>query len=178
MIEDLSKMMFEISYFQLNVNDWNNKKIKLLSLMKDRKLNFVDSNYTTYNYNIDDVELSENVKIILNDEINQIKNIFGFDEYYIDNSWFQEELNGMFHTIHNHGYGLSCVCYLEYDSNFHTPITFVSPYPDVFSGLCQYHTPSNVESGTIIFFPSVINHFTMPNKTDVSRKILSFNIKS
>jgi hypothetical protein len=145
--------------------------------MKERELNFLHSNYTTYRSDIDDFELSENVKIILDDEITQIKNIFGFDNYHIDYSWFQEELKGMFHPIHNHGYGLSCVCYLEYDSNVHTPITFLCPYPDLIDGLVQYHTPSNVESGTIIFFPSVINHFTMPNQTDVSRKILSFNIK-
>lgn len=172
------RTMFQIDYFQFEVKNWKEKKKKLLHLMNERKLNFLGHNYTTYDPNEEDISLSNKVKDILGDELLKIQNIIQFENYDIDYSWFQEELKGMFHPVHNHGYGsMSCVCYLEYDQKYHTPINFVCPYPDLLTGITQRYYPENVKSGTIIFFPSIINHFTIPNETDISRKILSFNIK-
>lgn len=173
--------MFQIDYFQFDVGGWEEKKKKLLDLMNERKLDFFGGdNHTSYASNIEDTDLSNQVKIILADELTKIQNILGFEDYSINYSWFQEELKGMFHHLHNHGSEnkLSCVCYIEYDEKYHNPITFVCPYPGVFDGVTQYTQPTNVKSGTIIFFPSVINHFTIPNKTNIPRKILSFNIKA
>lgn len=171
------KTMFEINYFQTKVNDWDKKKIILLNLMKQRKLNIEGTNYTTYDSFNEDIELSKNIKIIFKEEIDNLKNEIGFEEYDIDYAWFQEELNGMFHQVHNHGHGISCVCYLEFDPLYHTPLVFLSPYMDSIDGLHSKYIPEDVESGTIIFFPSNLLHYTIPNKSEKSRKIVSFNIK-
>lgn len=168
--------MFEVNYFQFKIKNWEEKKKELLSLMEERKLTLLESNYTTYDTE-EDIDLSKKVKIILEDELTELQEIIGFNECSIDYAWFQEELKGMHHPVHNHGFGFSSVCYIDFDPAFHQPLIFQSPYPDTLSGLYDKHMPENVESGTILFFPSIINHFTLPNKTDVSRKILSFNLQ-
>ena len=171
------KNMFEINYFQQKIKDWEKKKVKLLSLMGERNLNYVGSNYTTYNPIDEDIKLENEIKIIFSEELNDLKYQIGFENYKIDYVWFQEELNNMHHPVHNHGYGISCICYLDFDPSCHYPTVFLSPYIDPISGLYEKYIPDDVESGTIIFFPSTLLHYTLPNTSQKSRKILSFNLK-
>ena len=169
--------MFEINYLHLKVTDWENKKNKLLNLMSERPLTLMGFNHTSYNSESEDIDLCQKIKDILEKELFDIENITGMHNYHIDYAWFQEELNGMFHPVHNHGYGMSCICYLEFDPEYHTPVQFLSPYPEFSTGITQYYSPENVESGSLLAFPSMLNHYTIPNQSSKSRKILSFNIK-
>ena len=179
-------MMFGTPYFQIDVKDWEIKKPQLMELMNSQK--FCNHQYDTVNTtydpdvadshkNEDEAELlSKKVESILKSEIEECINAFRIIKYEVQLCWFQEQTKGMYHSQHNHGYKLSSVCYLEYDPEHHSPITFISPSPEPLFGDYVPFQPHGVKEGTIIFFPGVINHCTVPQESDVPRKILSFNI--
>lgn len=171
--------MFTIPYLQLDVNDWDNKKKKLLDLMG--KCNFINQNARLKSSFYDDSSKNNNdlVKSIFEDELNQAKKSFGFNYYSIKNSWFQEQTKNMFHSLHDHSENnvmMSSICYIEYDSSEHSPTQFVSPFIDSFI-FSHLNFMPQVHEGTIIFFPANILHQTLPSLSDKPRKIISFNME-
>ncbi len=92
--------------------------------------------------------------------------------------WFQKYVKGCFHSPHNHGpIGYSSVCFIEYDKNEHMPTRFILPFNNIMTGEINEYYPKNLDEGTIIFFPSFLNHYVLPNKSNKLRIILSMNIK-
>ena len=72
--------------------------------------------------------------------------------------------------------GFSAVCFVEYDQEVHTPTQFIAPFNDFMQGNTLQYSPSCVMEGTLLIFPSVIHHFTLPNTSDKRRIALSFNL--
>lgn len=169
--------LFYIPYLKLTVNNWKNKKKKLLELMDACNLGTNPFLRTSY---YDDDEYHNNlIQPIFEEELNYLKESFGFNDYSIKNSWFQEQTKDMFHLIHHHcanSVMMSSICYIEYDPSEHIGTQFISPYVDSLSSSYVYSTPK-VTEGTIIFFPSNILHQSLPNTSDKSRKIVSFNLE-
>lgn len=171
--------MFRSPFLHLQIRNWKEKKSKLMKLMNSYNLEHFISVKTTFNNISRDEEevLNQKVSKILSEELNALSNSFGIDNFNIVQSWFQVEEKEMYHGVHNHGYGISSVCYLEYNPEIHKPVILISPSNNLIDGSSEQFYPENISEGSIIFFPSVINHYTMPNKTDVPRKILAFNVK-
>jgi hypothetical protein len=182
--------MFQSPILHMSVPNWEEKKPKLLELSKLQNFTYPSSapeiNHsvnTTFFYanenhgKKDDLALRLEIANILKDEIEAFEDTFELNFKEIDMAWFQTEEQNMFHGIHNHGYGtFSVVCYLDYNPEVHRPIYFLSPYNNLFTGEVDLYTPPYLDEGSIIFFPSSVNHFTEPNKSKVKRNILSFNI--
>lgn len=173
--------IFAIPFLHVKVSDWGQKKETLLNLCSKETLTFEKVSTVKNSFNIDESnsqQLSNNLEEILKDELDSFKSNFHIEEFEIIQSWFQVEDRGMYHPIHNHGYGhFSSVCYIEFDKDKHKPTHFVSPAPDVVSGDIMKFIPDNITEGSIIFFPSGLPHYSPGNTTNVSRKILSFNIR-
>lgn len=173
--------IFAIPLLHLKVNNWEEKKKSLLNLYAKEELTFkkVDTVKNSYDEDITKSnELNLVIEELLKDEINEFNKVFNIKLSKIIQSWFQIEEMGMYHPIHNHGYGhFSSVCFIEFDSNYHLPTTFVSPSPDAVSGDIMKFVPDKVTEGSIIFFPSGLPHYSPGNRSDVDRKILSFNIR-
>lgn len=170
--------MFIIPHLKLDVNNWKNKKNRLLELMNNCNLrensllksSFFESNFEKQN---------DLVESIFEEELNHMKKSFGFEHCSVKHSWFQEQTKNMFHPIHEHcgnNIMMSSICYIEYDFSEHTATQFISPYMDSLSFSYLNFTPQ-VNEGTIIFFPSNILHQTLPSTSDKSRKIISFNLE-
>ena len=90
--------------------------------------------------------------------------------------WSQRYVKGQFHGAHNHGLmNVSCVLYVEFDSEEHFPTTFYSPNPNSFYGTIDKIAPP-INEGEILTFPSVLLHESPVSKSNKQRTIMSFNI--
>jgi hypothetical protein len=173
--------MFKIPLYHISVRNWQEKKKFLIDLMNDTNMSIEDGDTIKTDYH-DQINSNfsghHNKKIseVLNEEIMFFCNNFGFNYYRISMSWFQQASKGNYHGIHNHGsVGYSAVCFIDYDEKLHTPTQFISPFNNFITGDFLDYTPK-VKEGSLIFFPSVIHHFTEPNNSEKQRTVLSFNI--
>lgn len=191
--------LFSIPIMHIKINDWNTKKKRLLEMYYKRKSNsevFKTANHNVYdvetdyhyNFNCDvdnvnndrdksDLEVSELVDQIFNDELDFICDTFEMG-VSVGNAWFERAVKNKFHSIHNHGVrGLSCVVFINFDHKKHTPTSFINPITASEGPICpQIEMPPGVREGSLLVFPSYLNHFTEPNESDVERIILSFNL--
>lgn len=193
-LEDYLMPMFSIPILHLAVRDWENKKEQLF-----RIYNYIQSNRkeqisfdveTDYHYNLKtpDTCYSSEISSILSEELSIATNellIGDLDEedencqkpfFVMENSWFEKASKYSSHQAHNHGpIGYSCVCYLQFNTEEHTPTYFLNPFigsnPSELSFI-----PQGVGEGSILFWPSPILHYTESNKSDIDRIILSFNL--
>lgn len=168
--------MFSVPLVHLIVGDWKEKKKKLLKLCEKTHLSSDNTESLFTNYHKDYKVLNDDIQNIFGDEIKKFKKEFNLSKFEVISSWFEEtEINGS-HCIHNHGqYGYSSVCYMEYSKEEHTSTVFVSPFNNTSTGEVITYKPE-VDEGSIIFFPSSILHYTIPNKSTKKRLIVSFNL--
>lgn len=168
--------MFSVPCVILQCQDWSFKKHKLIELCSLQSIESGEEKVIMSDYHSQN-SYSDKIANIFKDEINEFLNRLQItDNLKIDKSWFEVAKMGMHHPVHNHGaIGYSVVCYIEYNQHLHTPTTFLAPFNNFLNGEHLQFTP-NVDEGVIIFFPSVLHHYTMPNTSDVDRKIVSFNL--
>lgn len=174
-MNNYKESMFEIPIYCINVQDWHLKKNRLKTLIKKSNISIKDGETVQSDYK-DNGPFNQEIYEIIREEIEEFCN---FSKLYckkLTRSWFQISSQGQYHPIHNHGaIGYSAICFIDYDNNHHTPTQFIAPYVDPISGNVIRYSPK-VEEGSIIFFPSVMPHFTEPNFSNVERTILSFNL--
>lgn len=173
--------IFAIPFLHIKVQEWEEKKKKLLELCDKENFTFEKVGTVKNSFDLNEqksLELSKKIENLLIPEIDAFNNVFKIKQSEIIQSWFQIEEKFMYHPIHNHGYGhFSSVCYIEFDNENHLPTTFISPSPDAVSGDISKFVPENITEGSIVFFPSGLPHYSPGNKSEVQRKILSFNIR-
>jgi len=178
---DYADFMFKVPILHLSVRNWQTKKRLLLDLIDNDSMDVQYDEHVNSDYHAQlntplEGRHNEAVNRILNEEINLFCGHYGFIYYKIVMSWFETASKGNYHGIHNHGStGYSSVCYIDYDKESHTPTQFLGPFNNFITGSSLHYTPK-VHEGSIIFFPSVILHYTDPNPNDIKRTILSFNI--
>ena len=169
--------IFPIKIVHIKVNNWEEKKKKILSNMGDLKTipkgEFVESNF--FECLKEEGKDLMDVRSILKEELTEFMQLAGKAAVY--GSWIERSTKGMFHDIHNHGsIGYSAVCYVSYDSSIHTSTQFISPFNDPVTGEV-IKCGLSVEEGDLILFFSNIHHYTLPNQSDTERIVLSFNLK-
>lgn len=173
--------MFSVPILHVKCKFWEHKKVELLNLATNSKKSAEEYGISTdYFDKKDSNSFAKNkslVKHIFIEEFDEFKEHFNFSEIYLDSFWFQTSTNGQHHQVHNHGpVGYTAICYIEYDQNIHKPTVFVSPFFNFIDGSTLYYEPTDVESGSIIFFPSSILHYAPSNYSHVPRTIMSCNI--
>lgn len=180
-MDDYCDYMFKIPLLHLSIKNWEQKKLELLNMMNEVEMSInegehIKTDYYTKQNTKFTLKHNQRVTEILKEEIQGFCNYFNFCYYKVSMSWFQTASKGNYHGIHNHGaVGYSSVCFIDYDPKEHTPTQFVSPFHNFITGDFLEYGPE-VKEGSIIFFPSVIMHYTEPNQSDKQRTILSFNI--
>jgi hypothetical protein len=148
-----------------------NGKVIINKGMFQAKFEFDDSQ-------IDDLSISEMHAVIRNFSYWAAKSAGEKGEnYYIRNSWIEVASKGMDHQVHNHGgLGLSAIVYLDYNPKYHSPTGFISLTNHFDTGTSSLYFPNDIDDGSLVVFPSVVNHFSKRNDSDVPRTILSFNM--
>ena len=170
--------MFQVPLFLIQCEKWRSKKTKLLTLFSNLSLNdFHSKNLKTDFHNGICASQDQDLEKIFSKELDLLKKELCVPNLKISRSWFEKTEQGGSHGIHNHGAtGYSAVCFVEYDSKEHTGTRFVSPFNNFLTGnALTFHTI--VEEGTLIFFPSVILHYTETNFSKKPRLIVSFNLQ-
>jgi hypothetical protein len=120
---------------------------------------------------------------LLRPELDQFGDELGVAEFEILDVWSVRYQKGDWHTPHTHGTSnWSCALYLDIDEESGLPIEnlgthFITDSVNVNTNTSIITSPPITE-GVILFFPSNILHFTLPNKSDKPRKIISMDIRT
>lgn len=164
--------LFSVPLFSVDVNNWEKKKKIILDRSKDLKeYGSIKTNYTE-NYG-DLIGVQSLFKEEIGEVSQRLENDLG-----VKSSWVEKAKKGMYHPIHNHGQvGLSAICYVEFDNEVHEPVVFCSPFNHMYSGSMILSESDSMSEGVILMFPSFIQHYTNPNKSDKVRTALSFNLE-
>jgi hypothetical protein len=163
----MKELMFSVPIYKYKVNNWKYKKKELLILFNSFDTKLVENVMTS------PINIKTN---IFEEEIKAFEIDCGLSSR-LHEFWFQNYEKNMHHNVHNHGaLGFSGICFIEYDKNHHAPTTFISPFINSISGEYAKYI-INVEEGDIVFFPSNILHYVLPNLSTVPRLISSFNLE-
>ena len=178
--------MFNIPLYKYKIDNWQEKKQKLLEICStidfknqdigNRKITSINSDnvYTDYRSGNDNI-YREDVKKILENELHNFKKDAKLDIMNVGEVWFQQYYKSQFHSPHNHGAcGYSSVTYIKFNKDKHIPTIFIAPFTDPKGDIIEF--VPEIDEGNIIFFPSMINHYVVPNKSSDIRIILSFNV--
>ena len=65
--------------------------------------------------------------------------------------------------------------YINFDKKIHKATRFLAPFNNPEGNEIEF--VPDVDEGSFIFFPSYLNHYALPNKSDVLRIIMSMNIR-
>lgn len=108
------------------------------------------------------------------------------DEFYITNSWTTKNLNSTEHPKHTHPNSIfSGVFYFQAEENA-SPMTVHCKSPIFKNFSLDYHYSKYsifnsddwsfpVRTGTLIIFPSWLEHGSLPNKSTSPRQLIGFN---
>ena len=150
---DYNLGLFGTPFCHRKIQNWKEKKSQLLKLKVKKHFKHVK------------------------EELDSIYMCLGVENYFIRNSWIEVANKNMDHLVHNHGgLGLSAIVYLDYNPKYHSPTGFVSPINFFDTGMSSLYFPDNIDDGSLVVFPSAINHFSKRNDSDIPRTILSFNM--
>ena len=176
--DDYTVGLFSVPFCHKKIQNWKEKKSQLLKLKVEEHINYENEDNIATDFPFSNKNnYSQKIEEILQEELNSIYMHIGVENYFIKNSWIEVSEENMNHNPHNHGaLGLSAVVFLNYNPKYHKPTHFISPIGNFETGVNLHFIPFNVDEGSLIVFPSMINHFTMPNKSDVPRTIISFNM--
>jgi hypothetical protein len=170
--------MFSLPLAVIPIENWQEKRNRFLEILRSKNVEKREGENIRTNYSGENFSDIMNVQEILKDEILQIEQESNVGSMYVGGSWVEIAEQGMHHVVHNHGaVGLSAVCYLKYNPECHTPVTFISPFNNFFTGDLIHCVPENIKEGILLIFPSYIQHFTLPNESRESRVALSFNLR-
>ena len=166
--------MLNIPFYQYKVNNWREKKEQLLDFVSTLSFKFKDQIadlYTTYGDQTSSIPLK-----ILEDDIVKFTTEVKYSGEMDADIWFQKYYENQFHSPHNHGaIGYSAVLYINFDKRIHEGTRFLAPFNDPDGNHVEF--APDVDEGSLIFFPSYLYHFTIPNKSDSIRIIMSMNIR-
>ena len=167
--------MFAVPIFHLYAEDWDRKKVALQEIARTQSFKKDPGEYVPSDFRAPKAEWSA-IEPLIADELRKFKDQVKID-LQIDAYQFERAGKGDQHLLHNHGAtGFSAVMYIEYDEEEHTPTQFVSPFDNVI-GWVDIYSPRDIRSGSVIFFPSFVHHYTLPCDSDKERLILSWNMK-
>ena len=106
--------LFSIPFFQYDIDDWKDKKQKLLEICSTIDFKNYDTGeknelgvnadnlYTDYNTNNDHIYRDQVVQI-LKKELQKFKNDCNLKKMSVGNVWFQQYYKKQFHSPHTHG---------------------------------------------------------------------------
>ena len=162
---------FYVPFYTIKINNWLDKKIKLLNLVDwSDKSCLTNEHFTDYHkYKKGNAPYFSAFFDIIKDDLK------GFNNLEVRTLWAQRYNEQQHMNVHTHGVlGFSAVLYAEFDKKEHKATTFYAPFPNFIDGTCMNYTPQ-VEEGDLLMFPSALMHAATPNISTKQRTIFSFN---
>lgn len=168
---------FSIPIFQFKLDNWEEKKEKIMSFYpSDSELRYTGEVATDFTANLPSVKRRGEIVDIFAPELTEVMHTMGAEGWHVKQPWFEVAKKGDFHGPHTHGpIGMSAVCYVEFNKYEHTPTIFAPPFTDIFNSLTPTYAP-DADEGTLVVFPASLLHWTERNASEQRRVAVSFNV--
>ena len=167
--------LFEFPSYRYEVSDWAFKKKGLLNRINKSK--FIRTKLQTFETDRQTAGksyvhyLAELLKPELSEFCEEAEVTCAMTD-----AWCVRYQKGDQQTIHNHrGWGFSGILYVEYDSQVHTPTTFMAPWQDPRTDTTYLSHP-DIAEGVMFIAPSFAHHFVKPNNTRKQRTVVVFDL--
>ena len=171
-------MFSAIPYYIYEVNNWQEKKQRFSEYLINCKYERLELN------GLGDFETDRNNKrnyidpflLIFQEELQQFGKDINVSEFTVKDIWSVQYKKHDHHPAHTHGRSnMSGILYFDYDDQEHSPTHFITNNTNPFSNMTDIISPI-VKEGTFFMFPANVLHFTLPNKSEKIRKVISFDI--
>jgi len=168
---------FSVPFILTEVSKDRQDKIYDLFLNQEKYLRKDDPHSKVYtDFFVIHKNYIEDIGLILKEDLYKFYRQVGFRNPIITQAWMQQYTKGCFMTPHNHGTtGYSAIYYIRFNPKEHESTRFISPINNFLTGDNHEYKPV-VNQGTLLFFPSVLMHYALPNSSTELRAVLSFNI--
>ena len=168
--------LFEFPSYKYEIKDWEFKKKGLVKRIN--KSNLVRKEYQPFETDRQ-TDMNKSWVLYLQHLIRPELSEFCKEAEItcsMTDAWCVRYQKGDRQDVHNHrGWGFSGVLYVEFDSEVHTPTTFVCPWQDPKTDSTLLGNPS-IREGMIYITPSYVHHFVRPNKTRKQRTVIAFDL--
>lgn len=166
--------IFEINCITIKVEDWSNKKNKILKLLE---------NYPEYKYDIfhtnrhkSRTDFGRRFSMILKNDLKKISEETKL-HFKMKECWSVTYKKNEYHNPHNHGSkGFSAILYLDYNPKIHSSTYYVCPFNNPLEDK-SLQCESNAVEGDLVCTPSFLMHFTHPNTSNKPKRIIAFDFE-
>ena len=176
LIEMEKQNLFAVPCWHMKVADFEKKKSQLIDWLKDypEEKTGVQKFYTNRQM-IKENDYYQKFISIMSDEINLFAQTLKSDLEVTD-VWSVSYKTGDYQTPHSHNStGISAILYLDLPSD--SPVTtYIQPWSHIKSSKTR-QLNVDVKQGDIVFVPSFILHFSVPNESMKTKRIISWDIK-
>ena len=177
--------MFKVPFYKADIARWADKKEDVMSQLLENLDGYLqeDDNTTSFHSTFRDPQTSlELFKPFLDfilldlDQARTMERMSGgYPMPDISSIWYQSYKRNQHHELHNHGpIGWSAIFYAIFDKEEHRSTTFYAPFADVAGEMLKIEP--EVDEGTLLIFPSYLNHEAKLSTSDKQRAIISFNM--
>jgi len=172
----IKKSLFDIPCWKIQTIDLDKKKKELVELLKsypEEKKGIQD--FSTNRHNDRSSLIKPFVSIMMKELEGfsiEIKKTFAITEV-----WSVSYAQGDYQSPHNHSsMGLSGILYLDLPTGS-SVTTFIQPWNDYEIDSVPHYSDVSTAEGDIIIVPSFVLHFSTPNKSKKTKRIVSWDMK-
>ena len=171
----MKEYLFTIPYWSFDLNEnWKKNKSTLKKLIK--KYPYGRSTCFYSNKDKTDHAFSESLLPIIKSQIEIVSKEIN-RSLILHEAWSCFYKKGDSIVIHKHSNeGLSGILYLEYNEKINSKTTYQQPFQSFWNDKSFFVIPPAKE-GTLLIVPSFVEHFTLPEKTNKIKEIISFDLK-
>jgi hypothetical protein len=172
----MKQNLFEVPFWHMNVSNFEKKKSQLIDWLKDypEEKTGLQKFYTNKQI-VKENDYCQKFISIMSHEINLFAKALKSDLEVTD-VWSVSYKTGDYHTTHSHNStGMSAILYLDLPSD--SPVTtYIQPWSHIKSSK-TIQLNVDVKQGDIVFVPSFILHFSVPNESMKTKRIISWDMK-
>ena len=170
--------LFAIPYWKFTLKDWDQKKEKIQTLLKQYPcIKHKDQNFLTNRRLPPEkalIFLNECLKLFadpLQEFVQEVKT-----NLKASRAFATAYDKGQDHILHNHGKSLfTAMAYIDLDSKIHSGTVYKQPFNQFDSGNVAFVIPK-VKEGDIAIFPSSIEHFSPVNSSSKRKTIIAMDL--
>tara|TARA_B100000242_G_scaffold18781_1_gene11402 strand:- start:528 stop:1049 length:522 start_codon:yes stop_codon:yes gene_type:complete len=171
----MKEYLFTIPYWSFDLSqDWKKNKSTLKRLIK--KYPYSRSTCFYSNKDKTDETFNNTILSLIKKPLEQVSKEIN-QSLVLRKAWSCYYKKGDSIIVHKHSNeGLSGILYLNYNEKKNSKTIYQQPFQSFWNDQSFFIVPP-VKEGTLVIVPSFIEHFTLPEKTDKIKEIISFDLK-
>ena len=171
----IQQSLFDIPFWKIQIINFKKKKKELIKILESYPEEKKEPTEFFANRQTDRSGLIEQFASIMNQELEVFSKEI-MEDFVITETWSVSYVQGDYQLPHNHSsMGLTGILYLDLPKD--SPETvYIQPWNNYENDTIQYFSLSITE-GDIVIVPSFILHFSRPNKSEETKRIISWDMK-